>query len=483
MAGYVFYGTDADENLGAGYPWISPSWLLDDDGVLRLPTSGADLAGSDTIFGRGGDDMIAAGYGNDLVFGGGGNDTLFCYQHDTLYGGAGDDVIIMQYDPSAAAFLLDGGAGFDTLRHYGRDLTGSTIRNMEGLEVGGLTALLTADQLGGFTTIVNSPAYAGGKIRLTGGGEAAIAIDPRVYSVHIVSSTEAERISVAAASTSRLIYSGNADDTGIPSGDGTVLGGDGDDHLSAGAGDDRLFGRLGNDTLNGEEGDDTLGGGEGDDRIDGGPGIDLVSYGTAAAGVVVDLSIETAQDTRGAGHDTILNVENLRGSHFADSLTGTAGANAIHGGDGDDTIAGGPGTDSLTGGRGNDLLLGGAGSDVLFGGLGVDQLSGGAGADVFVFRSHRDSGVGPGRRDVILDFHWPVDVIDLGAIDANGAAPGDAAFVFLGTGAFTGMGGELRYEWQGGLTLLSADVDGDGLADFEVELHGEVPLSEDNIIL
>ncbi len=58
-----------------------------------------------------------------------------------------------------------------------------------------------------------------------------------------------------------------------------------------------------------------------------------------------------------------------------------------------------------------------------------------------------------------------------------GAADGDItngnqAFTFLGTGAFTGAGGEVRYISGNASAVVSADLDGDKAADFQVVLRG-----------
>ena len=60
----------------------------------------------------------------------------------------------------------------------------------------------------------------------------------------------------------------------------------------------------------------------------------------------------TAQDTGGAGTDTLINIENLTGSAFNDTLTGDADANVISGLAGNDTLNGGAGDDTLDGGAG-----------------------------------------------------------------------------------------------------------------------------------
>src|SRR6185369_16387800 len=95
-------------------------------------------------------------------------------------------------------------------------------------------------------------------------------------------------------------------------------------------------------------------GGNGDDILDGGAGIDTASYADAASGVTVSLAEHDAQDTGGAGSDTLINIENLTGSAFDDTLTGDANANTLSGLEGDDTLQGGAGNDTLDGGTGND---------------------------------------------------------------------------------------------------------------------------------
>ena len=47
-------------------------------------------------------------------------------------------------------------------------------------------------------------------------------------------------------------------------------------------------------------------------------GVDTVRYAAAAAGVTVNLSVTTAQNTVGAGLDTLSGFENLSGSAFND---------------------------------------------------------------------------------------------------------------------------------------------------------------------
>jgi Ca2+-binding RTX toxin-like protein len=108
-----------------------------------------------------------------------------------------------------------------------------------------------------------------------------------------------------------------------------------------------IRGYSGNDSIAGGLGNDVLVGGLGDDTLDGGFGIDRAEYNTAFSGVTVNLTITTPQNTIGAGIDSIINIENVSGSRFDDTLIGNASANVISGHQGNDTLTGGEGVDKF----------------------------------------------------------------------------------------------------------------------------------------
>ena len=56
--------------------------------------------------------------------------------------------------------------------------------------------------------------------------------------------------------------------------------------------------------------------------LNGGTDIDAATYASATAGVRVDLALTGAQNTVGAGIDTLNSIEDMDGSDFADTLTG-----------------------------------------------------------------------------------------------------------------------------------------------------------------
>ncbi|WP_298725303.1 retention module-containing protein [uncultured Pseudomonas sp.] len=172
-------------------------------------------------------------------------------------------------------------------------------------------------------------------------------------------------------------------------GSDTLLAGAGNDTLNAGAGNDVLIGGDGDDSLHGSDGNDLLIGGAGNDLLDGGAGIDTASYAGAASGVTVSLAIDGAQNTLGAGTDTLTGIENLVGSDYNDTLTGNDMANL------------------LKGGLGNDTLIGGGADDVLIGGPGNNTLTGGTGSDTFLWQQ------GNNGHDVVTDFTPGTDRLDL----------------------------------------------------------------------
>ncbi|WP_323176257.1 retention module-containing protein [Pseudomonas alvandae] len=199
-------------------------------------------------------------------------------------------------------------------------------------------------------------------------------------------------------------------------GDDVLLAGNGNNVLNAGDGNDILSAGTGNNTLHGEAGNDLLYSGSGNDLLDGGTGSDTASYAHASAGVTVNLGLLAAQNTLGAGTDTLASIENLVGSNFNDTLTGNSAGNRIDGG------------------LGHDVLNGGGGDDTLIGGLGNNILTGGNGADTFQWQA------GNSGHDVITDFTPGLDKLDLSQLlqgeNSSAASLDDYLhFTVTGTGA------------------------------------------------
>lgn len=233
-------------------------------------------------------------------------------------------------------------------------------------------------------------------------------------------------------------------------------------------GDDHITGGEGGDLVKGLGGDDTLNGGASADRLHGGDGFDFVTYADAGDGVRIDLS--NAAPSRGDAHgDKFIEIEGVIGGQFDDHLRGHTGDEIIRGEDGQDRILGRAGDDVLDGGNGDDEIIGGRGADT---------MTGGEGQDTFIFYSHRQSGVGDGARDVITDYsREDGDLIDLSRLDADATSSGAQAFAFIGAGAFADAGQIRINQSSGDSTVVQADRNGDGAADFEIELTGVINLT------
>jgi Ca2+-binding RTX toxin-like protein len=279
------------------------------------------------------------------------------------------------------------------------------------------------------------------------------------------------------AELERLSLSGTADLHGT----GNALA----NRLDGNAGANLLDGGEGQDSLYGLAGADTLFGGAGADMLDGGTGADSMEGGADNDVYQVDHPDDIVVERAGEGYDRIVaslsrtldaEVERLTLSGTANlNGTGNALANRLDGNGGANMLDGGDGNDVLYGLGDDDTLTGAAGADLLDGGLGADRLVGGAGADVFLFRSLLEA-----AGDVVVDFSPAErDRLDLRSIDANTNLAGDQAFAWIGVGLFGGVAGQLRFA-EG---VISGDVDGDGLADFQIELAGVVAIGTGSIWL
>ncbi len=220
------------------------------------------------------------------------------------------------------------------------------------------------------------------------------------------------------------------------------------------------LGSVGNDTLTGTPFADNIYGFKGNDSLDGSGGADSMFGGSGNDKYSVDSSGDLITELKGAGKDLVqssvtrtleVNVENL-------TLTGTG---AING----------------TGNTAANKLIGNSGANILTGGLGKDKLTGGGGTDTFDFNGLKDSMSGL-KHDVITDFLHGTDKIDLSGIDAV-AGGSDNKFKFLegANAAFHKVAGELHFVTAAGKTIIEGDVTGDGKADFQIELKGDIGLT------
>ncbi len=389
-------------------------------GVRFAGLSGDDLLkgglSNDTLFGDEDDDTIEGGRGGDNLQGGSGIDTL-SYADSTGFGGG--------------FFLV---VDLSTNTADGLEATGDTISGFENVTGSNFTDILTGDDQRNVLRGLS------GNDRLAGGGNGdEIDGGAGVDEVSYAASDAAVVITLTSSSQPGGGHAAGDTLTGIENVTGSTfddsLDGDGNANvLAGGAGNDSLFGSLGADVL------------------DGGDGVDKADYFLSTVGVRARLDGFSNAFGEAAG-DTLVNIEQVRGSSFNDLLVGSAGINLLEGISGDDTLVGGAGADrldggvgvdtaaydlstagvivrlggvntggdaqddtligienltgsglgdtlvgdaranTLTGGLGGDTLQGGDGNDRLLGGDGVDVLQGGAGRDTL------DGGAGSDAAD------------------------------------------------------------------------------------
>jgi Ca2+-binding RTX toxin-like protein len=257
---------------------------------------------NDRITGSDNTDYLAGGAGNDTLSGGAGNDELYGGTgDDSLLGGAGNDFLV----GGQGADVINGGAGFDTADYSDEGGKGVTVD---------LTKGVATDNYGGTDKLVSIE-----RVRATDYADSLI---------------------------------GN-------SGANLLEGGGGDDTISAASGADTVWGGFGADMIDGGAGNDMLTGGRGADTVDGGTGADWLDYSMDMGwhGVSLNMASGTAEDSWG-DVDTFKNVENVKGTEFADWFMGNKSANVLEGGMGDDTMTGNGGKDTFVfaAGHGNDRI-------------------------------------------------------------------------------------------------------------------------------
>ena len=366
------------------------------------------------------DDVLMGDDENNTILGGEGNDTIQAGAgSDTVNAGAGDDIVIVdnETDDIREGEVYDGGAGTDTFVLSGYNFSDFSIDLTAGF--------MASTGLGIDSSVLTLSNFE--NLDLSAG-----------LGIGNITGTSADNRILAGLGDSIILGLSGDDFIDGGAGNDDINGGDGDDILIGGEGDDLLYGGNGNDQIIGGDGidtvtydgdvvqagvtvnlgqttgqqtngagidriifvenltgsrfDDMLSGDLGDNVIDGGIGIDTLFFSGATSGVTIDLLAEGAQDT-GVGNDEIINIENLMGTDFDDTLLGSAddnvltgaiGADRLEGRAGDDTLIGGAGDDILLGGDGNDTLDGGAGDDTIQTGAGVDTVFAGAGNDTVI---------------------------------------------------------------------------------------------------
>ena len=371
-------------------------------------------AGPDTIQGTPGDDFLNGLAGDDII-------TTFTGT-DTVDGGADDDLIII--DPATQG-TIDGGSGFDTVQ--------VTTAIGSGF---GMALLGDPDNLQAYTI----------------GPGLGMSNVERVEQIDSASGNLIKLLSIGSTAADTINLTG---DVFVQDGQLIITTGDGDDVVTVDAAitaTTTVYLGNGSDTFTGGNSTSIIYGSAGADTITGGAASDAVDYSDSAAGVTVDLNAGTASGGDAQG-DILSNIEVVFGSQTAsNTLTGDASDNALYGG---------VQADVISGGDGNDFIVGG---------LGVDTMTGGTGDDIFFTLGNYTGG-----------FAGTINDFEVGDVVAGTVAYDDSVgffqIQFIGTAAFSGVAGEMRFEKVSGQTLIHLDTTGDSVANETLTIsNGEFDL-------
>ncbi|HEY2875736.1 MAG TPA: peroxidase family protein [Reyranella sp.] len=395
------------------------------------------LAVNSNVFSAG--EIILGGDGSDTIMGRGGDDII-----------DGDKWLNVQI--AVHASMDANGLPTGLILERVNSMTQLATRMFNGeINPGQLEIVRTIETANG-TGDIDTARYQGNLTEYTFGSDAA----GNVIVTHAIEDAldgtdklrNIERLQFLDANVGLVVGTAAGETLNGTAGNDLILGMGGNDTLNGLAGNDILVGGTGNDTLNGGLGDDTymVGLGDGNDTINepvnatsGGSADRIViqaagraltglnaadnNTGTNNGSLVVNFNgqtltvnghftgtnaqtgVERINFDNGSYESYLLGIEdyivsrldpanrgtggvNLSASTANNFLVGEAGANdEIIGGSGNDLIFGGTGDNELNGGAGDDLLVGGSGTgdnDILDGGLDADTMVGLAGSDTYI---------------------------------------------------------------------------------------------------
>ncbi|MEZ2144665.1 Ig-like domain-containing protein [Bradyrhizobium sp. DN5] len=393
-------------NFGSGntLTLIGVTSLQQSDFIFPNATNGT--SGSDVLLGTSQADAIYGLAGNDRLQGFGGN--------DLLNGGADFDRAV--YTDATGGISVDLAAGTASGPGVGTD----TLVAIEGAIGSDFADTFNATGFAGATGIPGTP-IGFNEFEGRGGNDTILSavnsLGAALTRVSYVSATAGVTVDILA---------GTAD------GDGSV----GHDTF-VGSGIIAVWGSSFADTLFGSNNGfgtiEVFAGFAGNDVIDGRGGFDRVDYNndpTTASGITVNLAAGTLTGDATVGHDTLVSIEAVRGTNFADTYNASGFSNTS-------TNSGSLGTfNEFTGEGGNDIITGNGNTRI-----GFNNATAGVVVDIAAGTATGDSSVGSDTFTGVNAIMGTMFIDSLSGSSTNET--------------FTGLGGNDTIDGRGGFDTAS----------------------------
>jgi Ca2+-binding RTX toxin-like protein len=365
-----------EANSGAVYVYVSGT-------ANETATTSGLVSASDPILStdsfNGFETIIGSAFG-DRIYGDADDSVLSGFAgSDILYGGGGDDTISFARNTGAVSVNLAGYIAYESNQSvyaYSAAVSTDYIFEFDNIEGSAFD-----DQLSGDAAANRINGGDGNDILIGGAGSDILS-----------GGGGADILSYEANSGAVYVYvSGTANETATTSG----LVSASDPILSTDSfnGFETIIGSAFGDRIYGDADDSVLSGFAGSDILYGGGGDDTISFARNTGAVSVNLAGYIAYESNQSVYaysaavstDYIFEFDNIEGSAFDDQLSGDAAANRINGGDG------------------NDILIGGAGADTFyFDALGADQITDFVSMSDKIYLSRAHFGLAAGTNPVVV---------------------------------------------------------------------------------
>ena len=376
------YGNGGNDTVDAG----AGDNTVDTKDLMTSVSSSQDVldasvtkAGDDTINAGDGANTVTTGDGTDRVTLGNGANTVTegNGNGDSVTTGSGLDTITVGTGNGDG---IDAGAGNNVINVGAGAVSGTSGSNPsiatgggdDSITVGDGNGVKVSDGGGTNTVTVGGGANnVSGRGITTGDGNDTITTGNGGDLVNagngantVTTGDGTDNVSVGNGSDTVKVNGGN-DTVNDGGGTNTVFGGAGNDGITTGGGVDTVYGQDGDDTIKTNAGNDYIQGGAGADDMDGGADSDTVDYSDKTTDLYLQSSGGNPKG-QGAGCTATSTKDDASCEH--DSL---AGFENVVAGTGNDVVVGDGNANTLVGEGGNDTLDGGTGDDVLYGDQGT----------------------------------------------------------------------------------------------------------------